>query len=200
MSVDEALAGVNPERGDRIKSQTGIAIYGNTGWEGNLKSLESGHGYMYFSTVKETKSFVYPTYKLSNPMMNAPRMMSSSRVNDDPTIFTPVDKHLYPDNMTMVIQLLDGSAVVDTAEVAAFIDGECRGATRAYNGLYYLIITGEGSNKPMQIYSCIDGRIVLIDDSQFFVSDDNIGDPWATVSMLMTMPMMMHGTRYRASA
>ena len=179
MSVDEALAGVNPERGDRIKSQTGIAIYGNTGWEGNLKSLESGHGYMYFSTVKETKSFVYPTYKLSNPMMNAPRMMSSSRVNDDPTIFTPVDKHLYPDNMTMVIQLLDGSAVVDTAEVAAFIDGECRGATRAYNGLYYLIITGEGSNKPMQIYSCIDGRIVLIDDSQFFVSDDNIGDPWA---------------------
>ena len=98
---------------------------------------------------------------------------------DQPTLFTPVDRHHYPDNMTMVIQLTDGEAVVDSAEVAAFVNGECRGATRSYNGLYYLIISGEGSSVPMQLYTYLDGRMVLIDDSQYFTSDDNIGDPWS---------------------
>ena len=36
--------------------------------------------------------------------------------------FTPIDKNLYPNNMTMVIQLMDGDAEVNTAEVAAFVE------------------------------------------------------------------------------
>ena len=179
MTVGEALAGANPAIGDRIKSQTGIAIYGPNGWEGNLTALESGHGYLYYNSTPGFKTFVYPTQTSSNAPLKAPRLMALARMNDEPTIFTPIDKHLYPDNMTMVVQLNDGEATVDTCEVAVFIDGECRAASRSIDGLYYLIIAGEGSNVPMEIVTYLDGRLVLLDNSHVFVSDDNIGDPWS---------------------
>lgn len=180
MTVGEALAGANPAIGDRIKSQTGIAIYGPNGWEGNLTALESGHGYLYYNSTPGYKTFVYPTQTRSNAgPLKAPRLMALARMNDQPTLFTPIDKHLYPDNMTMVVQLTDGEATVDTCEVAVFIDGECRAASRSIDGLYYLIIAGEGSNVPMEIVTYLDGRLVLLDNSHVFVSDDNIGDPWS---------------------
>ena len=180
MTVGEALAGADPQFGDRIKSQTAIAIYGLNGWVGNLTALESGHGYLYYSTDPGDKMFFYPSLNLANPFqLKAHAMMALARTGDQPTIFTPVDKHLYPDNMTMVVQLTDGESVVDTCEVAVFIDGECRAATRAIDGLYYLIIAGEGSNVPMEIVTCLDDRVVLLDNSHVFVSDDNIGDPWS---------------------
>ena len=180
MTVGEALAGANPKRGDRIKSQTAIAIYGLNSWVGNLTALESGRGYLYYSTDTLRKSFVYPTQTLSNSgQLKAPSMTALAPMDDQPSLFTPVDKHLYPDNMTMVVQLTDGETVVDTCEVAVFIDGECRAAARAFSGLYYLIISGEGSNVPMEIVTYLDDRLVLLDNSQQFVSDDNIGDPWS---------------------
>ena len=80
--------------------------------------------------------------------------------------------------MTMVIQLMDGTAVVDTVELAAFVGDECRGATRATNGLYYLIISGEGAGQPMTLRTCINDEILIIDDTQLFTSDDNIGTSW----------------------
>ena len=55
-----ALDGVKPQKGDIIKSQTAVAIYGTNGWEGTLTALEPGHGYLYFSTDSVTKSFIYP--------------------------------------------------------------------------------------------------------------------------------------------
>ena len=93
-------------------------------------------------------------------------------------IFDPVDYNLYPDNMTMVIELKDGSQSVDTCEVGAFIGGECRGATRALDGLYYLIIAGEGSGQQVEIRTCLNGEVVTIDSSIVYVSDNNIGTPW----------------------
>jgi hypothetical protein len=93
-------------------------------------------------------------------------------------IFNPVDNGKYPDNMTMVIQLRNGSKTVDTCEVAAFIDDECRGATLANNGLYYLIIAGEGGGQQVDIATCIKGRIVTIDSSITYTSDQSIGTPW----------------------
>ncbi len=174
MTVDMALAGINPEIGDRVKSQTGIAIYSANGWMGNLTALESGHGYVYFNNSNETKQFVYPTptaasrAALTRSNFRAPRR----------SYFTPVSGFDYPDNMTMVIQLRDGDDIVDQAEVAAFIDGECRGTSTAIDGLYYLIIAGEGSSKTIEIRAYIDGETYMLDDSQLFSSDSNIGLPW----------------------
>ena len=94
------------------------------------------------------------------------------------SIFNPVDPYQYPDNMTMVIRLTSGGETIDTCEVAAFINGECRGAARADDGLYYLIIFGEGGGQDIEIRTCINGEIVTIDKSVVYYSDLNIGTPW----------------------
>ncbi|MBQ7572424.1 MAG: hypothetical protein IJT19_09340, partial [Bacteroidaceae bacterium] len=174
MTVDEALAAANPQQGDIVKSQTVVAIYGAYGWEGSLKALEGGHGYLYYSTDGEEKSFVYPTASAKSPMKALRRT-----AGDGLRIFNPVELGRYPNNMTMVIQLKNGGAVVDTCEVAAFIGDECRGATRASeNGLYYLVISGEGASQPITLRTCWDDAIIDIDNTQLFVSDDNIGTSW----------------------
>ena len=145
---------------------------------------------MYFSNDNEQKQFIYPTVSSASKLRAASR-----RAPEPPHIFTPVDGYLYPNNMTMVIQIMDGSAVVDTLEVAAFVGDECRGATRAAaNGLYYLIITGEGAGQPMTLRICINDEIIIIDDTQQFISDDNIGTSWEPyVIDLQNLPVGITG-------
>ena len=177
--IEPALAGANPKKGDIVKSQTAVAIYGTYGWEGTLTALEPGHGYLYFSTDSVTRSFIYPdeTY-VPNGMLGAPLRTLHSRLSTL-DYFTPVDRHTYPSNMTMTIRLLDGAAIVDTCEIAAFVEDECRGAIRAdEEGLYYLVIAGEGAGQTMEIKAYLNGEIVTIDNSLTFTSDDHIGTPW----------------------
>ena len=179
MTVGEALAAANPQVGDCVKSQHGIAFYSQNGWEGSLKALESGHGYMYNSTADKEKPFVYPDATGTNraaarrTLLNAESQSESQKTR----LFAPTVGN-YPDNMSMVIALKDGEQSVDTCEVAAYIGGECRGATRANGGLYYLIIAGEGSGQPLELRTCINGEMVVIDNTQTYISDVNIGTPW----------------------
>ena len=179
MTVDMALAAANPQVGDCVKSQHGIAFYSQNGWEGSLKALESGHGYMYNSTADKEKPFVYPDATGTNraaarrTLLNAESQSESQKTR----LFAPAVGN-YPDNMSMVISLKDGEQSVDTCEVAAYIGGECRGATRANGGLYYLIIAGEGSGQPLELRTCINGEMVVIDNTQTYISDVNIGTPW----------------------
>ena len=179
MTVDMALAAANPQVGDCVKSQHGIAFYSQNGWEGSLKALESGHGYMYNSTADKEKPFVYPDATGTNraaarrTLLNAESQSESQKTR----LFAPAVGN-YPDNMSMVISLKDGEQSVDTCEVAAYIGGECRGATRANGGLYYLIIAGEGNGQPLELRTCINGEMVVIDNTQTYISDVNIGTPW----------------------
>ena len=179
MTVGEALAAADPQVGDCVKSQHGIAFYSQNGWEGSLKALESGHGYMYNSTADKEKPFVYPDATGTNraaarrTLLNAESQSESQKTK----LFAPTVGN-YPDNMSMVITLKDGEQSVDTCEVAAYIGGECRGATRANGGLYYLIIAGEGSGQPLELRTCINGEMVVIDNTQTYISDVNIGTPW----------------------
>ena len=179
MTLGEALAAANPQVGDCVKSQHGIAFYSQNGWEGSLKALESGHGYMYNSTAVKEKSFVYPDATgtrraaAKRTLLNAESQSESQKTR----LFAPTVGN-YPDNMSMVIALKDGEQSVDTCEVAAYIGGECRGATRANGGLYYLIIAGEGSGQPLELRTCINGETVVIDNTQTYISDVNIGTPW----------------------
>ena len=149
MPIGQAFAAANPQRGDQVKSQTGFAYYGPYGWEGNLEALESGKGYLYFSTDIRVKSFVYPTLAASARSRNANRTSKKRQSS-----FSPVEPTDYPDNMAIVIMLTDGSRVITDAEVAAFIGSECRGAAFADEGLYYLLVAGEGSGQPCERSLC----------------------------------------------
>ena len=173
MPIGEALAGANPKLGDQIKAQTGFAYYGPYGWEGNLEALESGKGYLYFSTDTVEKQFVYPTITTSK-VYKPKKAPLASQIS----AFSPVDVTAYPDNMAIVVMLTNGDELVTDAEVAAFVDNECRGAAFATDDLYYLLVAGEGSGQPMEIKANIDGSVSTVYTTLTYVSDGSIGTPW----------------------
>jgi hypothetical protein len=80
--------------------------------------------------------------------------------------------------MAIVIMLTDGSRVITDAEVAAFIGSECRGAAFADEGLYYLLVAGEGSGQPIEIRANVNGSIKTVCTILTYVSDGSIGTPW----------------------
>ena len=61
MTVTEAFAGLNPENGDVVKSQTGSSVYNNGIWIGTVGTLEPGQGYLYHSEATSVKTFTFPT-------------------------------------------------------------------------------------------------------------------------------------------
>ncbi len=179
MTLGQALASANPKVGDQVKSQTGFAYFGSNGWEGNLEALESGHGYLYHSVdTAMQKQFVYPT--VAAAMARGPRSGASSAARRAASAFTPVEPTDYPDNMAVVLQLTDGGTPVTDAEVAAFIDGECRGTAFAADegDLYYLLVAGEGSGQPMELRASINGAILTLCTTLTYTSDASIGTPW----------------------
>ena len=61
MSVTTAFSGLNPVKGDMIKSKDGSSSYTGTGWRGSVQTLEAGHGYIYQSKATEDKTFTFPS-------------------------------------------------------------------------------------------------------------------------------------------
>ena len=172
MEINQALGGTGAVEGDYIKSKSEFAIYGPYGWEGNLKTLEPGKGYMYYSQSRDTITFHYPDVTAAN------RARVKARAQAPDYYFTPVGPENYPDNMSIVLQLLDNGEPVDTFEVAAFIDGQCRATAKADGGLYYLMVQGEGSGQRIQLCTYYEGNVIVIDETQTFRGDTNIGLPW----------------------
>ncbi|MBQ3633707.1 MAG: hypothetical protein II952_05340, partial [Paludibacteraceae bacterium] len=131
-------------------------------------------------TDNTAKSFVYPDLTASVSRMQR-KLMAKLVESQNGT--EPVESRkvymAYPSNMTMTIRLMDGEAVVDTCEIAAYIGGECRGAVRAHtDSLYYLVIAGDGAGQPMELRTVINGEERVIDKTLTFVSDNHIGTPW----------------------
>ena len=152
-------------------------------------SLEPGHGYLYYSTDSTAKSFVYPApagnirriqRKLMARTLTAQRSYSANGLTTQwSNSASGQVLRAYPSNMTMTIRLMDGEAVVDTCEIAAYVGGECRGAVRAHtDSLYYLVIAGDGAGQPMELRTVINGEERVIDKTLTFVSDNHLGTPW----------------------
>jgi hypothetical protein len=85
-----------------------------------------------------------------------------------------VDPYLYPDNLNIVAVVVRDGSPVDDAEIAAFIDGECRGATGYKKGYYFLTVMGtsaDDSQKKMELRVYADGEEYMVDDTLPFISD-----------------------------
>ena len=175
MSPEEAFAELSPERGDRVKNRTTFAEYNGNGiWEGTLKSIVPGEGYIYRSVATESKTFHYPNgLANSSPEVRTLRLTRKGNAPDDQH-FTPVDPYLYPDNMNIIAVVKTNGQERDDAEVAAFINGECRGAAGYNSGYYFLTIQGssvDDAQQEMQLRVFIDGEELVVNDQLRFVSD-----------------------------
>lgn len=171
LSPEDAFADLAPEKDDMVKNRTSMATYNGKGtWEGTLKNIVPGQGYIYLSKASQTKTFHYP-FVLTTPdtPTPAPRMDATSTVH-----YTPVDPYLYPDNMNFIATIEKDGNNVDNAELAAFIEGECRGAVAYNNGYYFLTIMGsaqDDANIPIQLRAYSDGQEYILDESKTFISD-----------------------------
>ena len=122
-SVSNALSGHMPAEGDFLKSQTSCAIYYSAlGWIGSLKTLTPGMGLMYKSNSNETISFTYTVDRMDNLEDN----ITAAGNRWEPNV------QAYPNNMSVlaVVELDDNELRNENYELAAFVNGECRGSAK----------------------------------------------------------------------
>ena len=103
VSIQNALANLDPQDGDLIKSQTQFAIYTEkNGWKGTLKYLYPGKGYMIKLTNSQT--FSYPNYINSNLSS-----ITNKGQAEEFTNFINPSEHLfnYSSNMNLVVKIPD---------------------------------------------------------------------------------------------
>ena len=126
VGVAGALSGFSPAVGDILKGRNSYTTYyssnGTMGWYGSLNTLEPGCGYMYQSLGSGTKTLVYQTGRGEDLVEN---------ITPENNVFQPLDQR-FADNMsvTAVVEVEDEELRSDRHELAAFVDGECRGSVR----------------------------------------------------------------------
>ena len=172
-STSEALSGINSYANDQITGQKGFEVY-NNGWIGSLGSMQSGKGYMYFSENPDAISFTYPSATTSMGRSAVVRTGNDTETNGTPLHWDNGFRR-FANNMTItVIVTHNGQEQRNTdLEIAAFINGDCRGNTR----LVY--------NPAMPIHQHLGYMMVYGDESQdltFKVYDHKTGTEYSTLN------------------
>lgn len=172
-SLADAFANLHPADGDVVRSKKAFAIYDNNEWVGTLTQLTPGEGYLYYNSTSESKSFHYPEATLQH---NAPRQAPRMEV---PTYYKPVDDSAYPGNMTLIARIEDGGVLVTDAELAVFVDGECRATSnRVIRGsLHFVTIPGQGSGQKLIFRVWMNEREYTFDPQLIYEDDAMIGTP-----------------------
>lgn len=184
LSVADAFADLQPEKGDMVKTRTAMATYDGRGtWEGTLQNIVPGQGYIYFSQADHAKTFNYPLMQANNIQTRGVNKAMAATSSFAAVHYEPVDEYSYPDNMNVIAIVKKGGVEVEDAEVAAFVNDECRGAVACKNGYYFLTILGSATD---DIDNNVELRVYL-DDEEYtignisFVSDAVYGtldDPY----------------------
>lgn len=140
LTLKEALAGYNAQKGDILKSQTGFAQYdSNNGWVGNVDFMEPGQGYMLFRNSSKSTSFKYPSSS-STTRRNVRRIAAA-----DPE---EMYNHPYASNMNM-IAITQGYELQDGDNIVVYAGDERRSFAGqvSYDGLKLWFLTIEGEEE-----------------------------------------------------
>ncbi len=138
MPISSALAGLSPDYGDVIKSQSSFAVYSGTEWVGLLDALVPGEGYMYKS--KEMQTFTYPDEYLYGKGTEMPAQTILANH------FEP-NAGEYSGNMSIIAKVKDADGIIlNNCELGAFGSNDCRGAAMpAQNDLIFLTVAGDAN-------------------------------------------------------
>lgn len=142
MSLEDALANLIPAENDIIKGQSSFTTFTNGKWIGTLTTMKQGEGYMYYSAAE--KSFTYPYKRITkvteDDYMERVRAFSVSPWS--------VDEHKYPDNMTIIAQVVvNGNiAPVGAYTIGAFCGDECRGISQYVDDRLFITVHGQTSD------------------------------------------------------
>lgn len=159
--VKDALSKLSANNDDVIEGKSGYATYyeGYGGWIGTLETLEPGQGYMYYSNNETPVTFTYsPSSSKSEVKAN---------ITTDGNYWIP-NAAQFANNMIM-------TAVLDVEninyEVAAFVNGECRGSARPIYvealDAYMLFLTIHGEEVEEMTFKYYD----IDTDTEYTLSD-----------------------------
>ena len=143
MTVKEALAGYDAQKGDIVKSQTSFSMFSKNEWIGSLEYMEPGKGYMLMRTSDNAASFNYPV--ASAALSNNLRKAKESFVATQPY------HSAFSNNMVIVATTTEGVEYGD--RINAYINGELRGTGKyiATDNSEWSFITISGDEKDAEI-------------------------------------------------
>lgn len=176
-----ALAPAAPVTGDIVKGQNGFAMYQDYEWIGSLEVMEPGQGYIYFSAADDSRQFGYPTAapasKARRKVANDGEVYGGNAANSDEvqSAFPPVDRHAYPNNMTVIARITQGGQPVSGAEIGVFADDECRGTSVEIDGLYFITISGDGNGPQLDVRVAHNGQVRSTNAALTYVDNAMIG-------------------------
>ncbi|MEP1095870.1 MAG: LamG-like jellyroll fold domain-containing protein [Cyclobacteriaceae bacterium] len=185
MTVQEALATMNPQDGDVIKNINSFAIYsGSLGWIGSLQSMKPTEGYMLLSSG--TGTIVYPQQS----------SLGSGRLESEKSYTLPEEWKMEPsdfaNNMSIIARIENRLDLNLTGEevLIVFHENETRGYIRPTrladeNLVYFLtaLSNSEGSELTFKLYNESTGQITEIVESVNFRSNDILGTPFSAISL-----------------
>ncbi len=174
MTLSNALQQFTPAPGDQIKGRSGYATYKVQGsysyWSGNLRTLEHGQGYMYYSNSETPKTLVYSSSKWEGlDCLKEPEIC----------MFTPLSQK-FAHNMTVtaVVEMEGEELQSENYEVAAFVGDECRGSVKLMyvepldRYMAFLLVFGDEEENLR--FALTDGRSVNWSDDHITYSNDGI--------------------------
>lgn len=183
MSVNDALADIEPVAGDLIKSKTAFAVYDGSQWVGTLARMIAGEGYMYQSHASEPFTFHYPgTSNGERRMANGERLLANVRsTSDEGWTFVPVTDP-YSGNMAIVARVMNGEQIVHGLEVGIFAGEQCRGAaTEEFvndqpGGYWFITVAGdEPTPLTIKVYDRVSQQITVVEQALQYTDDATLG-------------------------
>ena len=141
LTVSEAMQTAQPDEYDCIVGQEGFAQFAGGKWQGSLKAMRPGQGYMYMSG--SSKAFTYFSGTVSKAQSLFPR--NAARQQGAWT----TDVYAYADIMCVIAELYDDGAKTADGRytVGAFCGAECRGTGKYEEGKLWLSVTGKAGDE-----------------------------------------------------
>ena len=173
LSVDAALANLNPAVGDIVKARSGFATWDGYKWVGSLTAMAPGNGYMYYNSTYQDATLYYPSAGL--PLL-APMRVSLNSSLSTLNYFTPIDPSKYQGNMTVTAVVKDGELIVEDAEVGIFAGEECRAAAVQQDGYWFITVPGD-KNVELTVQVATGGEVKIVKQTLTYADDAMIGSP-----------------------
>ena len=178
MSLNDALADIEPIVGDIIKSKMAFAVYDGAQWVGALNRLTPGEGYMYLSNAPEIFTFYYPEISV----VHVPQRLHGMRAPLYAPTFTPVTDP-YSGNMSIVARVMKGDEPVHGVEVGVFVGGECRGSAveeivneQTEDGYWFITVAGdEAVRLTFKVYDPVTNTTTNVDQTLDYTDDATLG-------------------------
>lgn len=179
MSVNDALSNINAQQGDMVKSQKSYAnYYQGYGWYGSLNTIKPGDGLMFKSMSDNPMTFTYPVATGSKEL--------AENLTGENNHWVP-NVYAYQSNMTVmaVVEMEGIELASDNYELAAFVNGECRGSIELMYAeplnrfVAFLTVSGEEvANMYFGLYNKETGEEFFnTNTSLTFNADAMVGDP-----------------------